>query len=211
MIVAVDGPAASGKGTLSKSLAAHYGLQHLDTGKTYRAVAYAMVCAGIPSDDEASAVRFAQSLDFATLADPALGTPQVAQMASKVAVMATLRQALVARQRAFAEDAIPGAVLDGRDIGTVVCPDAHAKLFITASAEERARRRAIETYGNPDGPEYSDLLAAILERDARDATRAASPMRPAADAHVIDTTSMTIPEALSAAIAIVDTAQEGAA
>lgn len=210
MIIAVDGPAASGKGTLAKRLAAHYGLRYLDTGRTYRAVAAAMQMGGASFDDAGAAVRAAHAIDFSSLDDPRLATPEVGEGASRIAVMPDLRAVLVARQQDFAreaEDTGPGAVLDGRDIGTVVCPSATVKLFVTASAQERARRRALEAYGEARGPRYEKLLAGLEKRDARDSGRTAGPMHPAADAHVLDTTSMDQDAAFRAACRLVDEAR----
>ena len=205
MIVAVDGPAASGKGTLAKRLAAHYGLAHLDTGRIYRAVAAAMQSAGAALEDETAAIHAAHALDFAVLGDPALGSAEAGEGASRIAVMPALRAVLVARQRAFAHAAGgQGAVLDGRDIGTVVLPDADVKLFVTAAVDERARRRAMEIYGEADGPRYQALLAQLKQRDARDESRSASPLKPAADAHILDTTAMSADAAFLAATRLVD-------
>ncbi|MEM6849452.1 MAG: (d)CMP kinase [Pseudomonadota bacterium] len=204
MIIAVDGPAASGKGTISKRLAKHYGLRHLDTGRTYRAVAKAMMEAGTPFDDVAGAIKVARELDFGSLSDPSLVAPEYGEGASRIAVLADLRVVLVARQKAFAQNADPGAVLDGRDIGTVVCPEAALKLYVTASVEERARRRSLEVYGVETGERYDALLSSLRVRDERDASRAASPLRPAEDAHIIDTTRMTIDEAVNAASRLVE-------
>ncbi|MCF3931851.1 (d)CMP kinase [Acuticoccus sp. M5D2P5] len=211
MIIAVDGPAASGKGTLAKRLAAHYGLFHLDTGRTYRAVAAAMTAAGFSLDDEAAAVKTAHGLDFTRLDSPDLGSPEIGEGASRIAVIPDLRAALVARQRAFAKDAAAqghGAVLDGRDIGTVVFPDATVKLFITASPAERARRRSLEVYGEADGPRYEALLANLRQRDERDSSRAASPLKPAADAYILDTTQMSADAAFFEATRLVDKAMK---
>jgi len=211
MIIAVDGPAASGKGTLAKRLAAHYGLSYLDTGRTYRAVAAAMQTTGASFDDAAAAVRLAREVDFADLDDPRLGAPEVGEGASRIAVMPDLREVLVARQRAFAREAEasgPGAVLDGRDIGTVVCPGATVKLFVTASVEERARRRALEAYGEAEGPRYEMLIESLRMRDARDRDRVAGPMHPAGNAHILDTTAMDAETAFRTACAIVDSVWE---
>lgn len=207
MIIAVDGPAASGKGTLARRLAAHYGLAYLDTGRTYRAVAAAMQTEGAAFDDPEAAVRLAREVDFTTLDDPRLGAPEVGEGASRIAVMPRLREVLVARQQAFAREAEargPGAVLDGRDIGTVVCPGATVKLFVTAKAEERARRRALEVFGEAEGPRYDQLLRSLERRDARDSGRTAGPMHPAADAHVIDTTALDADGVFAAAVRIID-------
>ncbi len=207
MIIAVDGPAASGKGTLAKRLAAKYGLSHLDTGRTYRAVAAALLAAGKPAEDEEAALGFARDADFSRLDDPALGDPAVGEMASRIAVNPALREFLVERQREFAAVAMSargGAVLDGRDIGTVVCPDAPLKLYIVASVEERARRRALEAYGVAEGPDYDAMLSALQARDARDMAREASPLRPAEDAHHIDTTEMSPDGVLETAARLVE-------
>ncbi len=206
MIIAIDGPAASGKGTLARRLAAHYGLRHLDTGLTYRAVAAALLAAGAPLDDEAAAVAAAQRLDLSALDRESLSAHAVGEAASRVAVMPELRAALVRVQRAFAETP-PGAVLDGRDVGTVICPDASVKFFVTASAETRAKRRADELAGRGEPADVAAILADLVRRDERDAGRAASPMRPAADAVLLDTTAMTANEAFAAACGIVDRAR----
>ncbi len=205
MIIAIDGPAASGKGTLGKRLAAHYGLAHLDTGLLYRAVAYELVQTGKPLTDEAGAVIAARKLDVDQLDDEKLRGAPMGEAASKVAAFPGVRAALVQLQRAFA--ARPeGAVLDGRDIGTVICPDADVKLFVTASAEERARRRHTELAGRGDPISYDEVLADIRARDDRDINRPASPLRQAGDATLLDTTKMDIDAAFRAAVAIVDAA-----
>ncbi|MFM9858667.1 (d)CMP kinase [Pseudoxanthobacter sp. M-2] len=203
MIIAIDGPAASGKGTLARRLAAHYGLGHLDTGLTYRAVAAALLASGASLDDEAAAVAAAERLDLSALDRETLSAHAVGEAASRVAVMPALRAALVRVQRAFAETP-PGAVLDGRDVGTVICPDAPVKLFVTASAETRARRRADELAGRGEPADVAAILADLVRRDARDAERAASPMRPADDAVLLDTTAMTADDAFAAACGIID-------
>ncbi|GAB5378560.1 MAG: (d)CMP kinase [Acuticoccus sp.] len=207
MIVAVDGPAASGKGTLSRSLAAHFGFDYLDTGRTYRGVALALESAGKGFEDEEAAIAVARTLDFHALDDTRLGSPEVGEGASRIAVMPALRAVLVARQRAFANDAARGAVLDGRDIGTVVCPDAAVKLFITASVEVRARRRALQAFGTAEGAAYTEQLESLRRRDARDEGRAASPLRPAPDAIRLDTSEMTVEDALKIAVGLVENAR----
>jgi len=174
--VAIDGPAAAGKGTISKAVAAHFGFAHLDTGLLYRAV-------GAKVLNGAEPVAAAQSLTSEDMAATNLRTPDVAQAASRVAVVPEVRAALVAFQRAFAVRA-GGAVLDGRDIGTVICPDAHAKMFVTASAETRAGRRHLELQGNGHGDTYEQVLSDVRARDERDASRAEAPMVAAADATV---------------------------
>ena len=207
MIVAVDGPAASGKGTLARRIAAHYGLRHLDTGLTYRAVAHALVATGKPLDDEAEAVAAAERLDLSAMDRTVLAAHAVGEAASKVAVIPAVRRALVERQRRFAETP-PGAVLDGRDIGTVVCPDATAKLYVTASPEVRAKRRYHEILAGGGVADEAAILADIERRDARDMGRADSPLRPAIDAHLLDTSDMTIETAFQAARAKIDRAIE---
>lgn len=195
--VAIDGPAASGKGTISRAVAAHFGLGHLDTGLLYRAVGLRLL-----SGEEPEAAALA--LCDADLADPdALRGPDVAQAASKVAAIPEVRAALVDFQRAFARRA-GGAVLDGRDIGTVICPEAEAKLFVTAAPEVRAARRLAELLARGHAASLDEVLADIRERDARDAGRADAPMRAASDAVLIDTSAMTVDAAVAAAIAAVD-------
>ncbi|MCT8268384.1 (d)CMP kinase [Afifella sp. JA880] len=205
LIIAIDGPAASGKGTLARRLAAHYGLRHLDTGLTYRAVAAELLASGEDEPDVAAAVAAASRLDLSTMERDRLAAHDIGEAASKIAVMGELRRALVERQRQFAAE-LPGAVLDGRDIGTVVCPDAAAKLFVTAKPEERARRRTDELRGRGRDVDYEAVLEDLKRRDARDMQRADSPLRPADDAHLIDTSAMTIEAAFRAAVAIIDRA-----
>ncbi|WP_106745721.1 (d)CMP kinase [Yoonia maritima] len=193
--VAIDGPAAAGKGTISKAVAAHFGFAHLDTGLLYRAVG-AKVLAG------ADPIAAARALDPVDLEDDSLRTPAVAQAASEIAVIADVRSALVDFQQKFAgRDG--GAVLDGRDIGTVICPDAGAKLFVTASAECRAERRFKELTGKGMDITLDQVLADVKERDARDRSRETAPLIPADDAVLIDTSDMTIDQAVARAIEIV--------
>jgi cytidylate kinase len=206
MIIAVDGPAASGKGTLGKRLAAHYGLRHLDTGLIYRAVAKALLDAGRRPDDVAAAVAAAQALDPVRFDEAALKTPAVGEAASIVSAIPDVRAALVAFQRDFAAQP-PGAVLDGRDIGTVICRDADVKIFVTATLEVRARRRASEYRGQGKDIDEATVLADILKRDERDQSRTAAPLRQASDAHLLDTTRLDIEAAVQAAIAIVERAK----
>jgi cytidylate kinase len=208
MLIAIDGPAASGKGTLARRLAAHYGLRHLDTGLTFRAVGAALVADGRPLDDEAAAIAIAETLDLEHLDRDSLNAHGVGEAASKVAVMPAFRKAMVARQRAFAREGV-GAVLDGRDIGTVVLPDATAKLFVTADPATRASRRAEEIRAR--GGEASDeaILADLSRRDRRDAERATAPLKPAEDAYLLDTTGMDIETAFRAAVDIVERARAG--
>ncbi|KJZ20636.1 (d)CMP kinase [Loktanella sp. S4079] len=193
--VAIDGPAAAGKGTISKAVAAHFGFAHLDTGLLYRAVG-AKVLAG------AEPIAAARALDPVDLEDDSLRTPAVAQAASEIAVIPEVRSALVDFQQKFAgRDG--GAVLDGRDIGTVICPDAGAKLFVTASAECRAERRFKELTGKGMDITLDQVLADVKERDARDRSRLTAPLIPADDAVLIDTSDMTIEQAVARAIEIV--------
>jgi cytidylate kinase len=206
MIIAIDGPAASGKGTLARRLADHYGLRHLDTGLTYRAVAAAMLAAGKSLDDVEAAVGFAKALDVDTLDADRLSAHEIGEAASRISVKPEVRAALTARQRAFAE-VPPGAVLDGRDIGTVVCPDALAKLFVTADAETRAVRRAEELAERGQKADVSAILADLKRRDERDSNRAVAPLIRAPDAHLLDTTEMDIETAFRAAVDIIDRAR----
>ena len=193
--VAIDGPAAAGKGTISKAVAAHFGFAHLDTGLLYRAVG-AKVLAG------ADPVVAAKALDPVDLEDDSLRTPEVAQAASEVAVIPEVRAALVAFQKTFARRE-GGAVLDGRDIGTVICPDAEVKLFVTASAECRAERRWLELRDKGMDVSLETVLADVRARDERDSSRATAPLVAAADAKVIDTSDMSIEEAVSEAVAAI--------
>lgn len=198
-IVAIDGPAAAGKGTISKAVAAHFGFAHLDTGLLYRAVG-AKVIAG------AEPVTAARALDARDLENDSLRTSAVAQAASEVAVIPEVRAALVAFQRSFAgRDG--GAVLDGRDIGTVICPAANVKLFVTASPECRAERRFQELSGKGTDTTYDTVLAEVKERDARDQNRAAAPLVPADDAVTLDTSELTAAQAIAAAIKVIDAAR----
>lgn len=197
--IAIDGPAAAGKGTISKAVAAHFGFAHLDTGLLYRAVG-AKVLLGV-DPIEAALALVAEDLN-----DADLRRADVAQAASRVAVIGEVRAALVDFQRAFARRA-GGAVLDGRDIGTVICPDAEAKLFVTASAEVRAARRHAELLARGSEASFEEVLADVKERDARDASRAEAPMVAAKDAVLIDTSEMSIEAAVATAIAAVEEAR----
>lgn len=203
MIIAIDGPAASGKGTLSKRLAAHYHLAHLDTGLLYRGVALAMLDAGKPLEDPALAQAAVRGLELDHLEDPRLRGADMGGAASIVAAIPEVRAALLEFQRAFARRP-EGAVLDGRDIGTVVAPDADVKLFVTASPEERARRRTRELKGRGERADEEAILADIRARDARDGARAVAPLKPAEDARLLDTTDLDIEAAFRAAIALVE-------
>ncbi|WP_127114847.1 (d)CMP kinase [Shimia sediminis] len=197
--IAIDGPAAAGKGTISKAVAAHFGFAHLDTGLLYRAV-------GAKTLDGTDPVLAAKALIAQDLDGDALRTPEVAQAASKVAVIAEVRAALVDFQRAFARR-LGGAVLDGRDIGTVICPNAEAKLFVTASAEVRAERRYLELKNKGLDITLAQVLADVKERDARDMDRAEAPLKPAVDATMIDTSDLSIEAAVLQAVAAIDAAR----
>ena len=194
MIIAIDGPAASGKGTIAKLVAAHYGLAYLDTGTLYRAVARDTLAMGASPADAGAAVYAAETLDPDTLGDPSLRASGLGEAASQVAY-----------QRAFARRK-PGAVLDGRDIGTVICPNAEVKLFVTATPEIRARRRFLELRANGALISEGDVLADIRRRDERDIGRAAAPLRKAEDAYLLDTSNLDIDAAFRAAIKVIDAA-----
>lgn len=202
MIIAVDGPAASGKGTIARRLAAHFGLPHLDTGGLYRAVGLAMLRAEGDPDDAARAAEVAETLDLGLLDDPALRDAATAEAASRIAVHPPVRAALVDVQRRFAGQA-PGAVLDGRDIGTVICPDADHKLFVTADIETRAARRHKELIARGEASIYARVLADLRRRDYRDSSRATAPTRQADDAVELDTTDLDIEGAVAAALATI--------
>lgn len=193
--IAIDGPAAAGKGTVSKAVAAHFGFAHLDTGLLYRAIG-AKVLDGMEPDEAA------RTLVAADLEGDTLRSPDVAQAASKVAVIAEVRALLLDYQRSFAARA-GGAVLDGRDIGTVICPDARVKLFVTASAEVRAQRRFAELTLRGIMDDFETVLADVKARDARDMERVEAPLKPAEDATIIDTSRLSIEQAVAAAIAAV--------
>jgi cytidylate kinase len=203
MIIAIDGPAASGKGTLGKRLAAHFGLRHLDTGLLYRAVAKALLDAGRKLDDRDAAIAAAKALDPAKFDEKVLKDHAVGEAASIVSAIPEVRDALLAFQREFAA-APPGAVLDGRDIGTVICPHAHAKIFVIADAEVRARRRAAELRSAGQQAGDAAMLADIQRRDERDRSRAVAPLIRAADAQVLDTSKLDIEGAVAAAIKLVE-------
>lgn len=203
--IAIDGPAAAGKGTLSRRIAEVYGFHHLDTGLTYRATAKALLDRGLPLDDEAVAAEVARNLDLAGLDRAVLSAHGIGEAASKIAVMPSVRRALVEAQRGFAARE-PGTVLDGRDIGTVVCPNAPVKLYVTASAEVRAKRRHDEIIAGDGMADFDTILDDIRRRDERDMGRADSPLKPADDAHLLDTSEMSIEAAFSAAKSFIDAA-----
>ncbi|MCG6121796.1 MAG: (d)CMP kinase [Microvirga sp.] len=203
LVVAIDGPAGAGKGTLARRLAAHYGLAHLDTGLLYRAVGRTLLDAGSPLDDEDAAHAAALALDLGALSPERLRDRGAGEAASVVSAYPAVRAALLAQQRRFAARA-GGAVLDGRDIGTVVCPDAAVKIYVVASAEERARRRHAELAQAGETASFADILADILKRDERDMNRASAPLKPADDAVILDTTDLDPDAAFAEACAIVD-------
>ncbi len=202
-LIAVDGPAASGKGTIARALAGHFGVSHLDTGKLYRVVGLMVRLAGGDPADPVAAVAAAERLDAALLDDPDLMSAANAASASVVSAHPGVRAALLARQHAFAA-APAGAVLDGRDIGTVIAPDAPAKLFVTAVVEVRAARRAAELTRAGRALPLDVVLADIRARDARDSGRTAAPLTRAADAVLLDTSKLSIAEAVARAIALVE-------
>jgi CMP/dCMP kinase len=208
MIIAIDGPAASGKGTLGKRLAAHYGLRHLDTGLLYRAVAKALLDGGHRLDDTPRAVAAARCLDPAGFDEKALKSQAIGEAASLVSAISEVRTALLALQRDFGRSP-PGAVLDGRDIGTVIFPDADVKFLVTATAQERARRRAVELRAAGHDVTEAGILADILRRDERDSGRAVAPLKAAPDAHLLDTTHLDIDAAFRAAVEIVEAVRAG--
>jgi cytidylate kinase len=203
MIIAVDGPAAAGKGTIARALARHFGLNFLDTGTLYRMVGLSLLRQQLDASNESAAIAAAESLDPNSFRESELRREDVGSAASKVAIVPGVRKALLKLQRDFAARP-PGAVLDGRDIGTVVCPNADAKLFITASAEVRARRRQRELEELGHACAITDVLKDILARDERDSGRADAPLRAADDAIIIDTSAMSIEQAVQAAIAAVE-------
>lgn len=207
MIIAVDGPAASGKGTLARRLARHLGYAYLDTGKLYRAVGYAVLKAGGDPEDAAAATRAAKNIELAMLDDPALGGDDAADAASKVAAIPCVRAALLNFQQDFAKsppDSAPGAILDGRDIGTVVCPDADIKLFVTADLATRAERRHKELISRGEASIYARVLQDLTERDTRDSNRAVAPLRPACDAETLDTSGLGPDAVFAKALALVE-------
>lgn len=203
MIIAIDGPAASGKGTIARRLAAHYGLPHLDTGLLYRATAAGLLQADKDLRDVEAAVAAARGLGLTEFDEAALRGARMGEAASVVAAIPEVRAALVRAQRDFAARA-SGAVLDGRDIGTVICPNADVKIFVTASPATRAQRRALELMKRGEKIDYADVLADIVRRDARDADRLDAPMRAANDAETLDTTRLDIENAFARALAIVE-------
>jgi CMP/dCMP kinase len=203
VIVAIDGPAASGKGTLARRLAEHYGLPHLDTGLLYRATARTLIDEGRRLDDVAAAVKAARGLALIDFDEAALRGREMGEAASLVAAIPEVRAALVQAQQSFANRP-GGAVLDGRDIGTVICPDATVKIYVTASPETRAQRRALELRSRGEPSDYAKVLADILHRDRRDSSRPAAPLKPAADAVILDTTDLDVKGTFDAALRLVE-------
>ena len=203
MIIAIDGPAASGKGTLARRLADHFGLRYLDTGSLYRAVGHGVLTSGGNPENEEDALAAARRLGSYDIEDSDLRTAEVARAASVVAAMSAVRASILDYQRQFAAE-LPGAVLDGRDIGTIVCPYADAKLFVIASPQARARRRYLElSAADPDVSE-AQVLQDIQDRDRRDSERTVAPMTQAEDAHLLDTTNLDIEAAFDAAVRLID-------
>ena len=209
IVIAVDGTAASGKGTLAKRLAEHFGFHHLDSGSLYRLVALGVIEAKDDPASEADALKAARAVDPVRTGDPAIRTAEIGNVASIVSAFASVRATLLEFQRAFAKRP-PGAVIDGRDIGTVVCPDATVKLFVDARPEVRAHRRWLELSAAGAAPPEAEILADIEARDARDRNRAVAPLRPAPDACLLDTSNLDIDAAFAAALALVKPSVENA-
>lgn len=203
MIIAIDGPAASGKGTLAIKVAQHFRLPHLDTGLLYRAVARLVCDRGQALQDEQAAMKAAREIDARLLSDTRLRDRSMGEGASVVAAFPGVREALVDYQKHFAAQS-PGAVLDGRDIGTVICPDADVKLFVTASVEERAKRRFKELSGKGEAVSYEGILSDLEKRDRRDASRSTAPLKAAEDAILIDTTNLGPNETLTTALSVIE-------
>jgi cytidylate kinase len=208
MIIAIDGPAASGKGTLARRLAAYYDFEHLDSGLLYRAVAKAVLEAGAAPDDKAAAIAAARTFDPDRYPDDVLKSDEIAKAASYVAAIPDVRAELVAFQRAFAQGK-PGVVIDGRDIGTVIVPQADVKIYVTASAEVRAHRRVLELRERGETVDEKAVLDEIRKRDERDMTRPVAPLKQAQDAHLLDTTHLDIAAAVRAAVDIVEAVRTG--
>ncbi len=203
MIIAVDGPVAAGKGTLARRIADRYGLNYLDTGALYRAVALNLIRAGHDPANRQHALEAAQSVEAISLDDPDLRAEETGNVASAIAVNQEVRDSLLSYQRTFAKR-LPGAVLDGRDIGTVVCPDADIKFYVTASDDVRARRRHAELEAKGNTITYEEVLSDLRARDARDSSRGAAPLKKADDAYLLDTTKLDIEAALEAACRYID-------
>ncbi len=208
MIIAIDGPAASGKGTIAKQIAGVYGLHHLDTGLIYRAVAKAVLDDGYSPDDTRRAIAAAVALDPTKFDEKSLKAQPITEAASVVAAIPEVRQALMNFQRQFATKP-PGAVLDGRDIGTVIAPGADVKLFVVATPEVRAKRRTLELQAKGEPADEQEVLADLLRRDERDSRRTAAPLKAAPDAHLLDTTHLSIDAAFRAAVEIIEAVRTG--
>jgi CMP/dCMP kinase len=208
MIIAIDGPAASGKGTIARQIASVYGLHHLDTGLLYRAVAKGMLDARYPPDDAKHATEIAIRLDPSKYEENALKLQPITEAASVVAAIPQVREALINYQREFAMRP-PGTVLDGRDIGTVIAPGADVKLFVVASPEVRAARRLLELRARGETADEREILADLLRRDERDSRRTAAPLKAAPDAHLLDTTHLGIDAAFRAAVDIIEAVRAG--
>ena len=206
LVIAIDGPAASGKGTLARRLAERLGLPHLDTGLLYRATACMLLDEGLPLDDVEAATAAARGLSLVDFDEVRLRSREMGEAASVVAALTPVRAALIDLQRRFAGSE-RGAVLDGRDIGTVICPDAPVKIFVTATPETRAQRRALELAARGEKADYQSILADVKKRDARDGSRFAAPLKAAADAVMLDTSDLDVEEAFRAALAIVERAK----
>lgn len=206
LVIAIDGPAASGKGTLARKLAETFGLPHLDTGLIYRATAKSMLDSGASLSDETAAVKAANSIDLSTLDRAILSAHTIGDAASQISVLASVRAALLDVQRNFANTP-PGAVLDGRDIGTNVCPNADVKIYVTASAETRAQRRHLEDIANSGTTSYAEIFNDLKKRDHRDSNRKENPLKPAKDALLLDTSKMDIETAFLTASTWVKKAQ----
>jgi len=207
IVIAIDGTFSSGKGTLGKQLAAHYGYGYLDTGKLYRAVANKALAKKTPLDDGPACAALAKTITLADLDNPQLKSGPVGAGASKIAVHPQVRAALLDFQRGFAKtpgEGFKGSVLDGRDIGTVICPNANVKLYVDAKPEVRAERRHAELSSYGEDISYVDILAQLRERDHRDMNRSEAPLKPAANAHLLDTTNLSIDAAFEAAKSIID-------
>ncbi|WP_273788823.1 (d)CMP kinase [Bartonella sp. ML70XJBT] len=202
-VIAIDGPAASGKGTLARKIATHYHLHHLDTGLTYRGVAYALLQQKLPLNDEKSALVCAKELDFNTLNPVLLSSHELGEAASKIAINPAVRNILVEKQRGFAK-ILPGSVLDGRDIGTVVCPDADIKFYVLADVQIRAKRRYQEILEKGGQANYREILSDLEQRDSRDIMRKQSPLRPAKNTHLLDTSELSIEATFAIACAFID-------
>jgi len=206
-VIAIDGTAASGKGTLARRIAGRYHLPYLDTGLTYRAVAHALLQKHLPLDDEACCVALAKEFDISNLDRNVLSRHEIGEIASKIAPFAALRAVLVEKQRQFSQQ-MPGAVLDGRDIGSVVAPDAAVKFYVTASLEERARRRYHEMISAGEVADLAQVKSRLQARDMRDSNRASGPLRQVQDAHLLDTTKLSIEEVFALGVHIVDTKRQ---